>query len=446
MARLFLLGLFVPLFAACSPGDGDLPQELVVVTRNAPTTWYQGRDGELGPEVELARSFASFIERPVRFEVVDSISEVLQRINEGEGHIAAAGLTDTSQRRDQGLIFGPSYATVQQQVVCRRGQPLPDTLDDLVGKSLEVISHSSYAERLRELRQQTPDLVWNETTELDTEQLLEKVWRKELDCTVADSNIVSINRRYYPELLVAFPLSEEQPLAWAVAAKWKHLRGSIETWLETIRESGELAVINEKYYGHVEMFDYVDMRRFVDRIDKRLPKYESLFRKVAKETELDWRLLAAQAYQESHWNPKARSPTGVRGMMMLTQPTAKQMGVKSRIDAEQSIRGGARYLLRMLERLPDEVQVEDRMWYALAAYNVGFGHLRDAMTLAAKLGKDPYRWVDLKQVLPLLSQKKYYRDLKFGYARGSEPVTYVQRIRDYRQVLNKQLDAAQGKS
>ncbi len=446
MARLFLVCFMVPLLAACSPGEGDLPQELVVVTRNAPTTWYQGRDGELGPEVELARSFASFIERPVRFEVVDSISEVLQRINAGDGHIAAAGLTDTSQRRDQGLLFGPSYSTVQQQVVCRRGQPLPDTLDDLAGKSLEVISSSSYVERLRELRQQTPTLAWSETAELDTEQLLEKVWRKELDCTVADSNIVSINRRYYPELLVAFPLSEEQPLAWAIAPKWKHLRGRIETWLETIRESGDLAVINEKYYGHVEMFDYVDMRRFVDRIDKRLKKYEPLFRKVAKETGLDWRLLAAQAYQESHWNPKARSPTGVRGMMMLTQPTAKQMGVKSRIDAEQSIRGGARYLLRMLDRLPEEVQVEDRMWYALAAYNVGFGHLRDAMTLASKLGKDPYRWVDLKEVLPLLSQKKYYRDLKYGYARGSEPVTYVQRIRDYRQVLNKQLDAAQGKS
>ena len=436
MLRILLVVFSLTLVAGCSP-SGELPEELVVVTRNAPTTWYQGRDGEQGPEVELARSFAAFIERPVRFEVADGVGDVLARIRANKGHIGAAGLTDTRRRREQGLLFGPSYSSVQQQVVCRRGKALPEKIEDLVGKSLEVIANSSYAERLRELKQQSPALVWSETTQLDTEQLLEKVWRKELDCTVADSNILSINRRYYPELLMAFPLSEEQPLAWVVAPEWSHLLDALESWLESIRESGELAVINEKYYGHIELFDYVDMRRFVDRIDERLKKYEKLFRKVAKEHAMDWRLLAAQAYQESHWNPKARSATGVRGMMMLTQPTAKQMGVKNRIDAEQSIRGGARYLLRMQKRLPEAVHEEDRLWFALAAYNVGFGHLQDAMALATRLGRDPHRWVELKEVLPLLSQKKYYRDLKYGYARGSEPVNYVQRIRDYRQVLNR---------
>jgi membrane-bound lytic murein transglycosylase F len=311
---------------------------------------------------------------------------------------------------------------------------------DLDDRTLQIIADSSYSERLHELKTEYPRLRWQEVEDSSTEQLLESVWLRQTDCVVADSNIVSINRRYYPELRVAFPLTEPQSLAWVLNPRWSGLKNAIEEWLQVIEKSGELAVIMDKYYGHVELFDYVDMRKFINRVGERLPRYRDWFEQYAEKYGLDWSLLAAQAYQESHWRPDAKSPTGVRGMMMLTQATAGQMKVSDRLDPKQSIQGGAKYLARMLGRIPESVHPEDRVWFALAAYNVGFGHLRDARTLARRLGKNPDRWVDLKEVLPLLSQKKYYKTLKFGYARGMEPVRYVQRIRDYQQVLLQRLD------
>jgi membrane-bound lytic murein transglycosylase F len=439
----YLLGLYLlVVLSACGNNTSEtkLPSELVVVSRNAPTTWYQGRDELLGPEYDLIQSFAEYYKIPFRLESVDSIGEVLEWMRQGKAHIAAAGLTDTDKRRAEGFLFGPQYNEVQQQVVCRRSNgKLPQEIDDLIGKNIQVIADSSYVELLHEIKQEHPRIRWQEVEDMGTEQLLEQVWEKKIDCVLADSNIVSINRRYYPELVVAFPISEPQPLAWIINSEWPQLDGYIEKWLNHITESGELAVIQEKYYGHVELFDYVDMRKFIHRIKKTLPKYRTEFEQSAIKYRLDWTMLAAQAYQESHWNAKAISPTGVRGMMMLTLNTAKQMGVKNRLDAHQSINGGAKYMARMISRIPDSVEGEDRIWFALASYNVGFAHLRDALSLATEMDKNADYWVDVKQLLPLLSQKKYYKKLKYGYARGLEPVEYVQRIRDYQQVLIQQL-------
>jgi membrane-bound lytic murein transglycosylase F len=434
--------LLMFLLAACgnTPVETKLPDELIVVSRNAPTTWYQGRDELLGPEYDLIQSFAEYYKIPFRLESVDSIGEVLDWMQQGKAHIAAAGLTDTEKRRAEGFLFGPQYYEVQQQVVCRRANgKLPRKIEDLIGKNIQVIADSSYVELLHQIKQQHPRLRWQEVEDMGTEQLLEQVWQKKIDCVLADSNIVSINRRYYPELVVAFPISEPQPLAWIINSKWPQLEGYIEDWLNHITESGQLAVIQEKYYGHVEIFDYVDMRKFIRRIKTLLPKYRTEFEQAAIKYKLDWTLLAAQSYQESHWNARAKSPTGVRGMMMLTLNTARQMGVKSRLDAHQSIQGGAKYMARMIGRIPDSVEGEDRIWLALASYNVGFAHLRDALSLAPEIGKNPDYWVDVKELLPLLSQKKFYKKLKYGYARGLEPVEYVQRIRDYQQVLIQQL-------
>ncbi len=439
----YLPGLLLMfLLAACGnkPPETKLPDELIVVSRNAPTTWYQGRDELLGPEYDLIQSFAEYYKIPFRLESVDSIGEVLDWMQQGKAHIAAAGLTDTEKRRAEGFLFGPQYYEVQQQVVCRRSNGiLPRKIDDLIGKKIQVIADSSYVELLHQIKQQHPRIRWQEVEDMGTEQLLEQVWQKKIDCVLADSNIVSINRRYFPELVVAFPISEPQPLAWIINSKWPQLEGYIEDWLNHITESGQLAVIQEKYYGHVEIFDYVDMRKFIRRIKTTLPKYRTEFEQAAIKYKLDWTLLAAQSYQESHWNAKAKSPTGVRGMMMLTLNTARQMGVKSRLDAHQSIQGGAKYMARMIGRIPDSVEGEDRIWLALASYNVGFAHLRDALSLAPEIGTNPDYWVDVKELLPLLSQKKYYKKLKYGYARGLEPVEYVQRIRDYQQVLIQQL-------
>ena len=207
------------------------------------------------------------------------------------------------------------------------------------------------------------------------------------------------------------------------------------SWLNSYNQSGAMARLKDHYYSFVQFFDYYNTKMFYKRIKTRLPKYKKYFKEFGKKYHIPCSVLAAQSYQESHWNPKAKSFTGVRGLMMLTRVTAKTLGVKNRLDPQESIRGGARHLNQMRKYVHEDVEGEDRMKFALAAYNVGLGHIQDAQKLAKKMGLNQNVWADLKQALPLLSQKKYYKTLKHGYARGSEPVKYVDSIYDYRNIL-----------
>ncbi|WP_440997032.1 membrane-bound lytic murein transglycosylase MltF [Arhodomonas sp. SL1] len=415
---------------------------LVVLTRNAPTTYYIGRDGEpTGPEHDLARAFAEALGVAVEFRVAPTVDAVIDGLRHGEADLAAAGLTITAERREA-FLFGPPYQPVTQQVVCRRDNVQPESVAELEDLEIVVIASSSYVERLEALRRDHPELTWRATEDADTETLLHKVWLGEIDCTVADSTIVDINRRYYPELIAPFNLSREQSLGWLLPAGSDALREAAAEWLDGYREEGRLARLQERYYGFFEVFDYVDIARYIRRIDERLPRFRSLFQQAAREHDLPPLLLAAQGYQESHWRADARSPTGVRGIMMLTEATAEAMGVDDRLDPAQSIMGGARYLAHLRTRFDDEVTEPDRTWLALAAYNIGRAHLHDAQTLARQKGLSPYHWRDIKQVLPLLADPQYYRELKYGYARGTEPVRYVARVREYLHVLRGQLQQA----
>ncbi|SFD88403.1 membrane-bound lytic murein transglycosylase F [Thiohalospira halophila DSM 15071] len=415
--------------------------ELVVLTRNAPTTYYIDRDGRpAGPEYDLVAAFAEHLGVELRLEVRHEIGTILEDLSAGRADLAAAGLTATEGRQAR-FRTGPSYQQVQQQVICRRGGDIPSDIAELPDVALKVIGDSSYVERLQELKaDRVPGLDWEVGRDLSTELVLEQVWERRVDCTVADSNIFAINRRYYPELLRAFPITEQEPLAWLMPSDAAGLESAVDEWMAQYEAAGGLARMQSRYYGHVEIFDYVDTARYVRRIDRRLPRFRRFFHQAAEAEGLDWHLLAAQSYQESHWDPAARSPTGVRGLMMLTQPTAREVGVENRLDPRQSIRGGARYLADLRQRLPDSVTGRDRTWLALAAYNVGMGHLYDARRLAERLDRDPDRWTSMREVLPLLTQPRYYRDLRYGYARGNEPVHYVRRIRNYVDILERQLE------
>ncbi len=438
-----LAGMLALSISACSPSPGDdrladirERGELHVLTRNAPTTWYEGRDGPTGPEHDMAVAFAEHLGVEVRFEAVSSVGEILQRLSRGEGDIGAAGISRTRERAAR-VRFGPVYQEVEQQVVCRRGGSVPADVEALAGVSVRIAGETTYERRLQRLADRQPDLSWETEQQLSTEQILEQVWSREVDCTVADSNIVDINRRYYPELEVAFGLGDPDDFAWAMPREARALAAEQRRWLRRFRRDGRLDAVMERYYGFVPVFDFVDMRAFQRRIEQRLPAYRALFEQAGQRYDIPWTLLAAQAYQESHWRPAARSPTGVRGMMMLTLPTAREMGVDNRLNARQSIMGGARYMRRLLDWLDEDIAEPDRTWIALAVYNVGMGHFRDAQALARELGRDPRSWSDLREVLPLLAQPEYYERTRFGYARGSEPVRYVQRIRDYQDVLER---------
>jgi membrane-bound lytic murein transglycosylase F len=410
---------------------------LIVVTRNSATTYYEGTFGPTGLEYDLANLFAEHLGVKLKLVVEENYSRMFALLNEGKVDIAAAGLTITDSRKKQ-LQFGSPYTEVTQQVVyrIRSNSKRPRKIRDLFGKDIEVTANSSHAETLAKLQKNHPDLYWEENEELDSDELLQLVWSQFIDYTIANSTEIKLKQRLYPELATAFNISKPEPVAWAMR---KDIDDSLynETvkFFGEIKQNGTLKELINKYYGHVRKFNYVGTQAYLRDIAKKLPKYIDIFKLSAHAQHLDWRLLAAVGYQESHWNPEAVSPTGVRGIMMLTKDTAKFVGIQNRRDTTQSIEGGAKYLRYMIDKMPNHIHEPDRTWMALASYNVGYGHLEDARIITERRGNNPDKWVDVKESLPLLSKKKWYKTVKHGYARGKEPVGYVSNIRNYYELL-----------
>ncbi|MFO7582629.1 membrane-bound lytic murein transglycosylase MltF [Guyparkeria sp.] len=418
---------------------------LVVATRNAGTTWYLDREGQpTGPEHDLVTAFAKGQGWTVHWRVFESTAEVIGALEDGEAHLAAAGLTHLPER-DANLDPGLAHTRVVPQVVCHReDRPLPRSPAELARVDLRVTADSSYAGLLWDLAASDPEIRFREDPVQNTEVLLTRVALRELDCTVADSNIVRIVRRHWPHLDVAMDLGARQQTGWYVVQGQDGLAATTRAWRQS--EDGEQAVerMRDRYYAHLGEFDFVDWRALNRRLDERLPRFRAEFERAARVTGMPADLLAAMAYQESHWDPEATSPTGVRGLMMLTQSTARSLGVENRLDPAESIEGGARYLADRHERLPDDIPEPDRTYLALASYNIGRAHVLDARELARALGKDPDSWADMREVLPLKADKRYYPQTKYGYARGYEPVQYVQRIRNYRDVIAGEFDPESG--
>lgn len=407
---------------------------LKVATLNSPTTYYTDASGPTGFEYDLAKGFADRLGVGIEMVVAENALEALQWVQEGRVQMAAAGLAVSAERSRRVRFTQPVLNVVPQLVYCM-GQPRPKNLGQLDGR-LRVQRGSVFAERLRELKKTgLPDLRWEETTDQGVEELLYQVANEKLHYTIAYSDLIEINQRYYPRLRVAFDLSDGQDLAWAFPpGQDTSLYEAAEHYL---RESSgaERARLHDRYFGHVEQVGYVGAVKLAADVQTRLTRYRETFEKAAERYELDWRLLAAIGYQESHWNPAAVSPTGVKGIMMLTLPTAERLKVANREDPVQSIWGGARYFRTIRDGLPPEILEPERTWMALAAYNMGLGHLLDARDLTRRLGADPNRWLDVRNSLPLLTQPRWYGKLKYGYARGHEAVTYVGNVRTYYDML-----------
>lgn len=405
---------------------------VTVGTLYGPTSYYIEAEGPTGFEYELAKKYADYL--GVKLVVVPAyhLDDLFPKLDSGDVDFLAVGLAVTSKRLEQYSV-APSYDKVSQKLVFKQGKMRPRKLEALTGKFV-VTARTSLSENLAKLKMTNDSLSWEESSELDAEELLLKVLAEEIDYTVIDSNALAISRRYYPEISIGFTIKDAEELAWLVSKENDtSILASLVEFFGQVHHDGSLLALDDKYYGHIEKFNYVDTRMFIKAIENKLPEFKPMFEKHGQE--VDWKLLAAISYQESHWNPHARSHTGVRGMMMLTLPTAKQMGIESRLDAEQSIRGGAKYIKRMIDKMPERIPYPDRLWFALASYNVGFGHLNDARVITQRQGGDPDRWVEVKPRLPLLKQKKYYKNTRYGYARGDEPVNYVENIRRYYDTL-----------
>jgi len=414
--------------------------ELRIVTRYGLTTYYRGPKGEeAGLEYELAKRFADQLGVKLHITVTESFDQILKMVANQQVHLAAAGLT-VNQERKTLVRFGTSYQTITQQLVYRQNSsPPPTQLADLNSNhSFKVVAGSNQIEILNQLKNHYPHLTWETISEVTTSELLEQVWEEETKYTLADSNELSQLRRFYPELQIGLELPDSQALAWAFprVSQDDSLYLAAIQFLSHLQRSGELAQLIERYYGHIaDDFDYVNLRVFHRHIQERLPKYRRYFEIVAARYQLDWRLLAAISYEESKWAPGAISETGVRGLMMLTKTTAREMGVSNREDPLESIEGGTKYFSALKERITQTIPEPDRTWFTIAAYNVGTAHLQDAMQLTLQAGGNPQRWVDVKQHLPKLSEEEWHIRTSHGYARGEEPVKMVKNVRRFYDIL-----------
>ena len=429
------------VLATCASPPGQLEQvllsgELRVATRNGPGTFYYGPDEPRGVDYDLAKGFAERLGVRLDIYEVDRFPQILADVQSGKAHVGAASLSATDARRNV-VDFGPSYLNVQPLVIYRRGARKPKEPSDLLSGRLEVLGGSSYVGALNAARAEQPSLTWEEISDISVEGLVRRVAAGQSDFTIVDSNLFDLLKHSIPGVEAAFGLGEEMPIAWALRkGPDSSLRDSVAECFAELEATNELAGIIDRYYFHVEdEFDYVGSQAFVRHFESRLPNYRAFFLRAAEETGVDWRLLAAMAYQESHWNPEAVSSTGVRGMMMLTQATAKMMGVENRTDALESIVGGASYFVRVTKKIPLRIAEPDRTRLALAAYNVGFGHLEDARIITEIQGGDPDSWEQVRERLPLLTDPAWYERVSRGYARGWEPVRYVENVRRYHEIL-----------
>jgi len=442
VARVAALTAAAALLASCRPAPPVLDQirarhELRVVTLNLPTCYYLGSQGTEGLEFELARSFAAQLGVSLSMFPVANERAMQAALASGRADIAAAQLTANSDWRRAGKPADP-YAHIPQLVVYHRDTTKPRSTLQLEKAKLAVRAGSPQ-ERILEQLQRTvaPTLEWVETAPTSADPLAD-VDSRNADYAIIDSREFSFAHHLYPNVLVGFELPAARPVQWVVRRGADDLLEGVNRFFQQQRESGHIAKLIQQATGEVRSFAYEESREFQIHLADRLPRFRPLFEQASAESGIDWRLLAAIGYQESKWDAEAQSNNGALGVMMLTSDTAGAMGIKDRTNAQQSIFAGARYLTEVRDKVPDRIPEPDRTWFTVAAYNVGFGHLEDARVLAQMDGKNPDSWADVRDELPRLAEERWYLKVKHGYARGWEPVQFVERVQRYLTLLEWQ--------
>lgn len=439
--RLPILILLIALLAGCTPADAPrIPDfrtlgELRVATRYDAISFRQDDEGSSGFEHDLLLELGEQLQVPVSFIVYPDVTQMLRAVIDGEAHLAAAGLA----RNDLlPLRWSASLREVDYVLVGRAERGTIRSEAELTGRMVSARRGSLPVNKLERLRKRVPGLNLHVPVADGDQALLEQAAEGKLDLVATDRLHFAIAQRVFPELTVAWDLPLKSHIAWALPLEPADpLAGEVESFLAGTSESGQLARVADRYFGHVRRLRNSDINGFLNRVRERLPLYRPHFQEAQTRTGIDWRLLAALAYQESQWDPLATSRTGVRGMMMLTVETADRLGVRDRLEPRDSILGGARYLAMLRDQLPDEVEEPDRTWMATAAYNLGMGHLRGARAIARTMKRDHTSWWGLKTVLPLLSRPEYAARLKAGAARGGEAVIMTENIRNYYDILTR---------
>ena len=362
-------------------------------------------------------------------------AEAVDALLAGRVHLAAGFRSHSNPA----LRYSTSYQRLDERAVC--GERTPRRIDGLYERQLVVARESAQEWALRKVREEYDELSWESRKGTTTALLLQALAEGEIDCTVANDEELATLRNFFPDLGNGLSLNSDTELSWAIIADGDEtLLDAANLFLAEIRANRTLQHAIDRYYGHNDRLNAIDIGAFINDVRKQLPVYRAWFQEAADLTGIDWRMIAALAYRESRWDPFATSYTGVRGMMMLTEATADRMGVQNRLDAHESILAGARYLQLLKEQLPLRITEQNRLWMAIAAYNQGMGHLEDARIMTMQRGLDADVWADVKRVMPLLSQRQHYANTRHGQARGGEAVVHVETVRLYHDIL-KRLDA-----
>ena len=432
-----LLLFLVFFLGACDQGgviQFEKKHELVVVTKaSSATEAAQDVGGTAGFDRDLIELLTQELGIKSRFITAADEPEVLRRLQQGEATVGAAWL---SPGEAPGISASAPYFESRDVLVTHEATLPLHQLGQLAQRRVHVIAGSRQESVLHEMARKNPRLRVVAHKNLAEIDLLERVAAQRYEVALVSDAEFDIGINLYPELQNTLEIGPNRPIVWLFAPNADpELIARANAFLYRMEATGDLARLKDRYFGHVNRLTQLDTTRFIERIQERLPKYRSMFQNAQIATGIDWRLLAALAYQESQWNPLATSPTGVRGMMMLTGETADELGVNNRLDPVQSIAAGAQYLANLRNALPPEIAEPDRLWMALAAYNLGLGHLKAARYIAGTLKVDPDSWYAMKKVLPLLTQPRYYERLKSGKGRGGEAVILVENIRVYADIL-----------
>ena len=419
------------------------------------TTYFIYRGEIMGFEYDLLKRLEDYLQIKVNITVLPSIEESIRLLNKGEVDIIAYPLT-INKERQKIIGFTDHYITQTQILVQRKPDNWRDmklheiekTLlrdqVDLIGKEVHVLNHSSYIDALESLSEQIGgdiNIIEDEPS-VDTEQLIKNVAEGVYDYTISDENIAYVNKSYYPILDIETPVSFPRRIAWAIRLNAPELRDTINFGIQRLKRQGMINIIYDKYFRSSRNAKKIADSDYSSFSGGNLSPYDDLIKKNAKRIDWDWRLLAAMVYQESKFDPNTTSWAGAKGLLQMMPATAKEQGVTNRASPEQSLRGGTDYILWIEKQWQSKVEYKDeQLKFIMASYNVGLGHVYDACALTEKVGGDPKLWADVRLSLLKLSNRKYYNDpvVKLGYARGSEPVNYVddilERYTRYKQLI-----------
>ncbi|HEX4883459.1 MAG TPA: membrane-bound lytic murein transglycosylase MltF [Casimicrobiaceae bacterium] len=445
LAHLVVIVAAAVLAGCAEPPREPLPADrLVVAVRMGPSSWIAGPDGSPhGFEHDLLARFADEAGLPLQVVQVRSAEDLAARLANGEAHLGLGALhrpADGAPPRDAkarplSVAWTTGFHAVEPVVVFSRDGYRPRAWKDLAGASVAYLPASGFDAGIDAIARANPSVRFTPVDLPGADPLIGRLNEGGVDYAIVSSLQADIARHIYLNFDVAFKAGPGHELAWLVREGDDELRAKLDAFLAKAKRTGFLARLVDRYFGHGQDMQRIDAGVFQERIRSMLPDFRHLFVEAQAASGIDWRLIAAVAYQESQWDPLATSETGVRGFMQLTEETARHLGVADRLDPRQSILAAARYLRNLKERLPRRIQEPDRTWLALAAFNIGLGHLEDARVLAQRQKLDPDHWRDVKQALPLLAMPEFYERAKLGYARGGMPVAFVDRVRTYYDIL-----------